>query len=106
MLVPLEQAFGWSRAEYSAGPLVFTLTVIVVATAMGYAVDRLGPRIVALFSAVLLCGAISMMLQLTANPLFWLAIWGTIRIGSAAMPTGSVFAVSNGFTAGFRRVIA
>jgi MFS family permease len=100
MLVPLEQALGWSRSQISLGPLVLTVTVILVGTLMGYAVDKLGSRIVALFCAVLLCGAIAAMSLLTANPLWWLLIWVVIGIASAAMPTVSVTPVSKGFFAG------
>lgn len=100
MMVPLEQALGWSRAQISLGPLVLTITVIVVGTAMGFAVDRFGSRVVALISAALLCGAIAAMSLLTANPLLWLLIWAVIGVGSAAMPTVSVTPVSKGFFSG------
>ena len=36
LMVPLEEALGWSRSEISLGPLVLTVTVIVVGTLMGY----------------------------------------------------------------------
>lgn len=100
MMVPLTEALGWSRSLVSLGPLTLTITVIVVGTAMGYAVDHFGSRIVALISAALLCGAIAAMSQLTPSPLLWLLIWMVIGVGSAAMPTVSVTPVSKGFFAG------
>ena len=100
MMVPLTEALGWSRSLVSLGPLTLTATVIVVGTLMGYAVDRLGSRIVALISAVLLCGAIAAMSQLSPSPILWIMIWVVIGIGSAAMPTVSVSPVSKGFFAG------
>ena len=100
MMVPLTEALGWSRSLVSLGPLTLTVTVILVGTAMGYAVDRFGSRIVALISAALLCGAIAAMSQLTPSPLLWLLIWVVIGVGSAAMPTVSVAPVSKGFFAG------
>ena len=100
MMVPLTEALGWSRSLVSLGPLTLTVTVIVVGTLMGLAVDRFGSRIVALISAVLLCGAIAMMSQLSPSPLLWIMIWVVIGVGSAAMPTVSVSPVSKGFFAG------
>ncbi len=100
MMVPLEQATGWSRGQISLGPLTLTLTVICVGTLMGYAVDKFGSRIAALFSATLLCGAIATMSLLTSNIAFWIAIWVAIGIGSAVMPTVSVSPVTKGFSAG------
>jgi MFS family permease len=100
MMVPLTEALGWSRSLVSVGPLTLTVTVIVVGTLMGLAVDRFGSRIVALISAVLLCGAIAMMSQLSPSPLLWIMIWVVVGVGSAAMPTVSVSPVSKGFFAG------
>jgi nitrate/nitrite transporter NarK len=106
MLVPLEQATGWSRSQISLGPLTLTITVILVGTLVRYAVDKFGSRIVALISAVLLCLAIAAMSQLTAKPMLWIAIWIVIGVGSAAMPTVSVSPVSKGFLAGRGLAIA
>ncbi len=100
MMVPLEQALGWSRAQISLGPLVLTLTVIAVGTLMGFAVDKFGSRAVALFSGTLLCAAIAAMSLLTSNQALWIAIWVVIGIGSAAMPTVSVSPVTKGFSTG------
>ena len=100
MMVPLTEALGWSRSLVSLGPLTLTVTVIVVGTLMGFAVDRFGSRIVALISACLLCGAIAAMSQLSPSPLLWILIWAVIGVGSAAMPTVSVSPVSKGFFAG------
>ena len=99
MMVPLTEALGWSRSLVSLGPLTLTVTVILVGTAMGYAVDKFGSRIVALISAALLCGAIAAMSQLTPSPLLWLLIWVVIGVGSAAMPTVSVTPVSRSLAA-------
>jgi MFS family permease len=100
MMIPLEQATGWSRSTISLGPMVMTIATIVVGTMMGYAVDRLGSRIVALFCAAALCCGIAAMSLLTANPLWWLLIWAVLGIASSAMPTVTVAPVSKGFFAG------
>ena len=61
---------------------------------------KFGSRIVGLISALLLCGAIAAMSQLTSNPMIWVMIWVVIGLGSAAMPTVSVSPVSKSFFAG------
>ncbi len=106
MLVPLEQATGWSRAQISLGPLTMTIVTILVGTLMGYAVDKFGSRVVALFCAVLLSGSIAALSLLTGNIAIWIAIWAVIGLGSAAMPTVSVSPVTKGFSAGRGLAIA
>ena len=48
VIAPLEEEFGWSRAEISAGPLVTSVTALLLAVFGGRAVDKFGPRKVAL----------------------------------------------------------
>jgi MFS family permease len=49
MIRPLEQEFGWSRAQISIGPLMPSLAAVVLAPLVGLAVDRYGPHRIALF---------------------------------------------------------
>lgn len=47
---PLEAAFGWSRAEISAAGLFSTLVLAAASPFIGLLIDRIGIRVVALFS--------------------------------------------------------
>jgi MFS family permease len=52
-VAPLEQAFGWSRAEISSGTTVVALTGVFFGPLVGMVVDRWGARRVVLPGAVL-----------------------------------------------------
>src|SRR3954469_4823674 len=57
-IAPLQQEFGWARGEISAAFLYLTLTLALTAPALGWLLDRIGPRKIAMvaipcFAAVL-----------------------------------------------------
>jgi MFS family permease len=57
-IAPLQQEFGWARGEISASFLYLTLTLALTAPALGWLLDRIGPRKIAMvaipcFAAVL-----------------------------------------------------
>ena len=67
MMGPIEAEFGWSRTEISLGTSLVSLIAMTLATTMGLAIDRLGPRIVGIAAATLMCAAITMMSMVGAN---------------------------------------
>lgn len=74
MIAPLEQEFGWSRAEISAGSLVTSVTALLLAAFGGRAVDRYGPRRVALIGVPLYCAALASLALSGPSVLSWLAL--------------------------------
>src|SRR3546814_8433608 len=44
MIGPLEQEFGWGRAQINSGLLIMSMVVFPLAPIMGVAIDRFGPR--------------------------------------------------------------
>ena len=44
MIQPLEQEFGWSRTHIASGLLVVSIAGVLLATLVGAAIDRFGPR--------------------------------------------------------------
>lgn len=52
VMVPLEDAFGWSRATISAGVLISTVCAMLLFPVVGMVIDRIGARRVALFGCV------------------------------------------------------
>src|SRR5579872_4183631 len=54
-MVPLEQAFGWSRAEISAGIMIYSLSSVFCQWYVGRLIDRWGPRRIGL-AGILLSG--------------------------------------------------
>ena len=100
MVVPIEQDTGWSRTEISVGPMLISLMVICCATLYGIAIDRFGPRRIALATVPVLCGATALISQIGGQVWQWWALWAVIGISSAAFPAAWVTAVSRTFNAG------
>lgn len=81
MIAPLEQEFGWSRAEISAGPLVTSITALLLAVFGGRAVDRLGPRKVALIGVPFYSGALALIATAGPSLFSWLALYALLAAG-------------------------
>ena len=75
MIVPLERAFGWSRSGITAGLLIISLVAIFVAPLVGMAIDRYGPRRIALPGAVLYCLALGLFATTGSSLTNWWALW-------------------------------
>lgn len=80
MISPLEEAFGWSRAEISAGPLVTSIVTLLLAVYGGKLVDRLGPRVVALFGVPFYAVALAMISFAGPSLVSWLALYALLAI--------------------------
>jgi MFS family permease len=82
MIRPLEQEFGWSRAEISIGPMIPSLGAIVMAPWVGAAVDRYGPRRVALFGVPFFAGALALLSTATSSIVSWWALYALLGVAS------------------------
>src|SRR5690606_3374777 len=75
MILPLEQEFGWSRAQISSGLLIISIVVCPLAPLMGIAVDRFGPRRIALWGVGFYSMSIAL-LSLAQQPMWtWWLLW-------------------------------
>jgi MFS family permease len=72
---PLQQEFGWSRAQISIGITIAGLTGAAFSVPVGLLVDRLGPRIVALIGVVLMTSAFALLGTATGDSVNWLLLW-------------------------------
>lgn len=97
---PLEAEFGWSRAEISSGPSLVSIVAMVLGTAVGLTIDRLGSRVVGIAAAVLICAALALMATVSDSLWHWWALWAIVGLAAAAMPTVWLTPVSSRFTAG------
>ena len=81
-IAALHEAFGWSRAQASAGLTVAALISALGCIPVGMAVDRIGPRRIGLIGVPAMCGAFALLS--TANGEFWnwLALWVVIALGT------------------------
>ena len=82
MIHPLEQEFGWSRAEISVGPMIPSLGAVIMAPLVGLAVDRFGPRRIALFGVPFFSAAVALMSFASSSIMSWWALCALLGIAS------------------------
>lgn len=88
MIPPLEREFGWARAEISGGMLIIAMVALVGAPMVGNAVDRVGPRRIALFGTLFFCATLAMLSTATSNVFTWWGLWALLAIGNMfVLPT-------------------
>lgn len=106
MMIPMETALGWSRAAISSGPLLTFPVVLLAAPPIGFLIDRIGPRAVALAATTLLCGAVAAMGQIGDSVWQWRALWVLVGLANACFPAVWVQPVTRRFSAGRGLAIA
>src|SRR5687768_2756992 len=78
MIGPIEQEFGWTRAQIASGSFIIACIALVTAPLMGIGVDRLGPRRIALVGVVLYCAALAFVATTSSNILSWWLRWALL----------------------------
>ena len=106
MMVPVEQDLGWTRTQISLGTSLVSLIGMTLATAAGFAIDRLGARLVAICAAMLMCGGIALMSSVGSSLWQWWGLWALVGMAASAMPTVWITPVAGLFTAGRGLAIA
>ena len=93
MIVPLEQAMGWSRSEISGGMLIASLSVGIVTFFAGAVADRIGARRVAITGLTLY--ALGLIAIGFSGPtlLSWYAAWSFLALVQG-MATAVIFAIA------------
>jgi MFS family permease len=105
MLGPLEEEFGWSRAQISSGPAVVSVMGLFLATPAGYLIDRWGARrcgIITLFCSYIAIASMSQVESLW----HWWACWALFGIAGSFTSTVWLMPVSTIFQAGRGLAIA
>ncbi len=97
MMEPLEQEFGWSRTEIYLGNSLVSYVPMVLGTLMGFAIDRFGPRRIAIAATVIVCLGYALMSQIASSLWQWWGLWSLIGIALATMPTVWLTAVTGRF---------
>ncbi|MGE3690413.1 MAG: MFS transporter [Novosphingobium sp.] len=97
MMEPLEQEFGWSRADIYLGNSLVSYGPMLLGTLAGLAIDRFGPRRIALMATALLCSFYALLSQVQDSLWQWWAIWGLIGFAISAMPAVWLAAVTGRF---------
>lgn len=72
---PLEEAFGWSRAEITGGIMIYSLASVLGQPFVGPLIDRWGPRRIGL-AGILLSGlGYAAFSTAGGSPIGWLGLW-------------------------------
>jgi MFS family permease len=74
-MAPLEQAFGWSRAEISSGIMIYSLASVFCQWFVGRLIDRWGPRRIGLIGIGLSGLAFSAFASADGSISGWLMLW-------------------------------
>ena len=72
---PLQQAFGWSRAQASLGISISSLISAIFCIPIGMLVDRVGPRRVGLVGVLLMLSAFALLGTTTGGMANWVLLW-------------------------------
>lgn len=98
MMAPLQQQFGWTRAEVTSGLLINSVISVLLAPFAGRLIDRFGPRLICLPGIVLFCLAFAALATVNGNLWQWRALWVFISITALMlMPTAFTAAVASRF---------
>jgi len=89
MMVPIEREFGWSRALISSGSLIVSVLGLLLSTAAGYAIDRIGARRIGIAVVLGMSGTLMLLSTMTDTVWHWWILWGIY--GLAATATGTVW---------------
>lgn len=101
MIKPLEEEFGWSRAQISSGPTIVAVIGCLAAPFIGMAIDRFGARRIAIPGVICLCAALAALSQANASIWSWWGLWFLVALAHPFIkPTVWVAAVSSVFMTG------
>ncbi|MGE2837168.1 MFS transporter [Mycobacterium sp. SMC-4] len=79
---PLQDEFGWSRAQASVGLTIVGMAAAIAALPIGLLVDRLGPRRVGLCGVVLMATTFALMGTATGSMANWILLWALLSFAS------------------------
>ncbi len=95
---PIEQEFGWSRAQIMLGLTVSTLVGALLGPFVGMLLDRWGPRRIALPGVVVALLLFSTLSFATDSYPLWIALWLLISLGGPLVaPTVWTLATASSF---------
>ena len=102
-MAPLEDAFGWSRTQISAGLTTFFVVTMIGGPLVGALIDRLGTRWIATIGMALTASAMAAFSTANGSTSQWFALWFVFGLCSLMVKStiwstsvSSVFTVSRG----------
>lgn len=82
---PLEQAFGWSRADISAGPIVLSILFVICNPLVGLLLDRFSARVIALPGLLVYAGGLALLGAVSSSIWSWWGAWLLLGIGATCI---------------------
>lgn len=78
---PLEQEFGWSRAQITSGQVIASTAGVLLGPVVGGMIDRIGPRRIGIIACFAVCIATAMLSLTGPNIWGWRALWVPVALG-------------------------
>jgi MFS family permease len=100
-IAPLEREFGWSRAQISSVLLAISIFAVCIGPFVGMAIDRFGPRRIALVGVFMTCSSVALLSTTNGSLAMWWALWCLVAFSGLFTKATVWFAgVSSLFSAG------
>lgn len=98
MIGPVEQEFGWPRAQIASGSFIIACIALIAAPFVGMGVDRVGPRRIALVGVIFYCAALAFVSTANSNILSWWLRWAILGFANMLiLPTVWTAAINSVF---------
>ena len=98
---PLQDEFGWSRAQIMSGHSIAALAGVIFAPFTGLAVDRFGPRRLGIAAIIAVCLAVALFGLTGSNINMWRGLWVPMAFAIVLVqPSVWTSAVTSVFSAG------
>ena len=81
-MAPIQEEFGWSRAQISFGLTITGLAGAFLSVPVGLMVDKLGPRLVGLVGVLLMTGSFALLGTATGDDANWIMLWSLIAFAN------------------------
>ncbi len=81
-VLPISEAFGWTRTQVTVGLTIATLIQAIFSIPIGILVDRVGPRRLGLLGIVLTATAFAMLGTATGEKGNWYLLWGLMAVAT------------------------
>ncbi len=79
---PLQQEFGWRRAQISSGLTIASIISAIFCIPIGIMVDKIGPRRVGLIGVLVMGGSVALLSTATGGTGNWILLWVGVAIGT------------------------
>jgi MFS family permease len=94
-ILPIQQEFGWSRAQVSLAFSIVAWMIVLMSPLQGVLVDRFGPRRVVLASIPLFSASLAALYFTPKSLLVYYVLWGIVPVAAIGLwPLGYLQAVS------------